>query len=395
MKDMKSILSSYLEECRRIFKRAQTYGPTVIPMPGVVVKKEDRSLLEKSIKEAEQTEIFDAFVVKLKSEVLNHDLERLIVEKKIKKEDIIKWQKNTANHAAHRFFKNSRAYFNIWIKSDIDEPSLLSKLHNKDKESEYYQLFIFDGFVLYDNQDSRKWLKNITLPVGDLIVYRKKELEELFRLPQSNWHDFYDPVNIDELSLNHILTVKKKELYRGKGGKWLNDIMFSTIDSHEYIGNYIELIGPMFLCIGEDANLAEEICVRSNVFETVPIHTFGKSYLSWDSIDEEGNPHPRRYINYVGNDAIILKNIYNSWLEVNNLDKNEFLRFPTETYVRSMQNLHRSNNNSMEIFVTFVTVIESILNPVSTSDISYKTASRGAAILSAKYAGKNKYIPLH
>jgi hypothetical protein len=114
----------------------------------------------------------------------------------------------------------------------------------------------------------------------------------------------------------------------------------------------------------------------------VPIHTFGKSYLSWDSIDEEGNPHPRRYINYVGNDAIILKNIYNSWLEVNNLDKNGFLRFPTETYVRSMQNLHTSNNNSMEIFVTFVTVIESILNPGSTSDLSYKTASRGAAILS-------------
>lgn len=382
MKDMKSILSSYLEECRRIFKNSQTFCPTVIPMPGVVIKNQDRVLLEKSIKEAEQTDIFETFVNKLESEVLNPDLERLIWEKKIKKEDIKKWRKKTVNHAAHRFFKNTGTYLNIWINSDINESRLLSKLQNKDRTSEYYQLFIFDGFLLYDNQDSMKWLTNIALPVGDLTVYKNKELEELFRLPQTNWHDFYDPGNIDDLSMNHILTVKKKEPYRGKGGIWLNDIMFSAIDGHGYIGNYIELIGPIFLCIGEDANLAEEIRIRSNVFETVPIHTSGKNYLPWYSIDEEGNPHPRRYIQYVGNDAIILKNIYNSWIEVNNLDKNGFLRFPTETYVRSTQNLHKSDDNSMEIFVSLVTVIESILNPGSTSDLSYKTATRGAALLS-------------
>ena len=146
----------------------------------------------------------------------------------------------------------------------------------------------------------------------------------------------------------------------------------------------IGIIGPVFLCIGEDANLAVEIRLRTNIFEYFPIYQKVRNdYLPWDSHDEEGEPQPRTFIKDIGEDGNKLRKIFKIWQKINGLDANGHLRYPTEAYVRSVMNLHTSWESLMETFVGFVTVIESLLTPGSRQELTYKTAVRGAALLSS------------
>ena len=75
--------------------------------------------------------------------------------------------------------------------------------------------------------------------------------------------------------------------------------------------------------------------------------------------------------------------IYEIWQNVNDLDADGLLRYPTEAYVRSVMNLHASWESLMETFVGFVTVIESLLTPGTRQDLKYLTALRGAALLAS------------
>ena len=295
-----------------------------------------------------------------------------------------------SKNAASSLFKNTGIYLKLWINKDINLQSIINNIHesikNQKKQSNFYKLFVLDGFELYDNNLNRNKLKKIVLPNGVLKIYSKKEIEQLLIIPQSKWHDCYNICDIEELSSWHILTVTKKEPYRGQVGLWLYNIMLSPHDWSNSDENLIDIIGPFFLCIGEDANLAEEIWVRSNVFDQVPILSHGKNYLPWDSIDDEGNNNPRRFINYVGDEGRLLCNMYDKWNEINKLDRSGFIRFTTELYFRVIINLHKLEYSLSENFISLVTLIEALLTPGSRSDLTYKTAARGAAILSSKIA---------
>jgi len=138
----------------------------------------------------------------------------------------------------------------------------------------------------------------------------------------------------------------------------------------------------MFLWFGEEANLAVEIRVKTNIFEYHPVYQRGRNgYLPWDSYDEDGNERPRTYVKDVGENAIKLKKTFDIWREINKLDKEGFLRYPTETYVRTIMNLNSPIESLMDIFVGFITLIESLLTPESPQELSYKTSLRGASIL--------------
>ena len=172
-------------------------------------------------------------------------------------------------------------------------------------------------------------------------------------------------------------------------GIWLNGALLSPIDWSD-IGEPtkkegdIGIIGPIFLCIGEDANLAVEIRVRTNIFEYNPVYQkIRNDYLPWDSYDDEGEPKPRTFIKYVGEDGNRLIKIFEIWQRINDLDSGGYLRYPTEAYVRSVMNLHNSWESQMETFVGFVTVIESLLTPGTRQELAYKMAIRGASLLAS------------
>ena len=110
----------------------------------------------------------------------------------------------------------------------MDESDLTSILltYGEGKDSEYIRLFVFDGFVLYDE---RKCLARIELPVGELRKYEEKELEDLLRLPHAAYHGSVNPEIPRKASRWHILAVHEKTQYRGLTGIWLNDVLISCL----------------------------------------------------------------------------------------------------------------------------------------------------------------------
>ncbi len=393
---MDSALKTYLDKCQRIFKAHHSKLSKVVPFPGKKEStKDDRHFLEAGIKEAEATEEFEAFAKALEAGPIASDLGRLAKReesqrKKSKSKRQVKsldeWKQNTAKQAAKAFFRNTGTYVSLWQGSDVDEKNLLNILDNYKNDSELIRLFVFDGFVPFHE---RKELNNIALPVGEFRTYTEEELENLLMLPQSSWHGIVNPEIIKKAAIWHILTVREEVEYRGMTGIWMGGVLLTPIDWSE-IGEPIKkegdigIIGPVFLCIGEDANLAVEIRVRTNIFEYHPIYQKVRNdYLPWDSYDEEGEPKARMWIEQVGENGQKLKKIFEIWQRINDLDAGGHIRYPTEAYVRSVMNLHTSWEGLMETFVGFVTVIESLLTPGTRQELAYKLAVRGAALLAS------------
>jgi hypothetical protein len=152
----------------------------------------------------------------------------------------------------------------------------------------------------------------------------------------------------------------------------------------------IEILGPIFLCVGSDINLAKEINVRTNPFDMFPISVSSRNGFLPDSYDDEGNPIPRRYVKYVGSKGEKLNKYFEIWNHVNGLNTKGFLRYPTRAFVRSIMNLNKAEENTMENFVSLMTVLESTLNPESSTELAYKTSVRGACLLSD--APQKRYI---
>ena len=392
---MESALKTYLEKCRTIFNEHHSKLSKVVPFPGSSeLTKDNRQFFETAVKEVEDTEEFEAFVKALEPGPLASHFEKLARkeekrrEKSKKKRSINKLRHDTSRQAAKGFFRNTGTYLHLWQGSKINESNLTNILddYTKEDNSRLIRLFVFDGFVLYHD---RKKLNNISLPVGDFKKYAEKELGHILGLPQSSWHGIVKDEIVKNAAIWHILAVREKAEYRGMSGLWISGRLVSSFDWSE-IGETtrresdVGLIGPIFLCIGEDANLAVEIRVRTNPFEYFPVNQkIRNDYLPWDSYGEEGEPQPRFYVKHVGEDGKKLIKVYKIWKMVNDLDRNGFLRYPTEAYVRSVMNLHSSWESLMETFVGFVTVIESLLTPGTRQDLTYKTAVRGAALLAA------------
>jgi hypothetical protein len=399
----KLILRAYLDACTSIFREHRCSVPGLIPIrESLQVEQFGLPYFEKAVEEAEKSSQFEAFMQLLNSKALKKDLDRLTKGeeklrerqrkareesgKKIEFFPIEVWRERTAHLAAERFFRNTGTYVNLWKNLDPDESGLIDLLEKKRcaRSSEHIRLFVLDGFVLYDD---KKQLNRIDLPVGELRTYSIEELKILLMLPQSNWHDGVQEDIPQRLALWHILTVREEEPYRGRVGIWFKDLMISPFAWSD-IGDKkreadIKIIGPMFLCLGDAVNLAEEIQVRTNVFDSAPVVVQKRNdYLPWDMFDDQGNEGPRRWVKRVGKDGVVLRNIYEAWNHVNSSTKGGLLRYPTETYVRALMNRHRGDTSIMEIFVGLVTVLESVLIPESGgTELGYKTAIRGASLL--------------
>ena len=384
---MEFALQTYLKKCETIFKVHQSTLSKVVPLPGKgEPTRDNRQLFETAIKEAENTEEFEALAKALEAGPLNSDLERLAREQE-KQND---WKQRTAKQAARAFLRNTGTYVNLWQSKDIDESYLTATLNNSCHESELIRLFVFDGFVPYHRE---KRLNNVSLPVGEFKRYTENELNGTLGLPQSSWHWFISPEVVKKATMWNILTIKEKTEFRGLTGVWLNKerlicpVGWSEIIEMECTGRErdIEIIGPIFLCIGGEANLAVEIRVRTNIFEYYPIYqTVRNDYLPWEPV-EEGEPQPRSSITDIGENGDKLRRIYEIWQRVNALDSRGYLRYPSEAYVRSVMNLHTPGEGLMETFVTLVTVIESLLTPGTRQELAYKMAMRGAALLASGF----------
>ncbi len=390
---METALKTYLAKCKEIFNAHHSRLSKLIPLQEKKEPtKDDRQFFETAIKEAEETDEFKAFAKALGTKTLASDLERLAKKeerqrrksktKQVKSLD--EWKQDTARHAAKGFFRNTGTYVSLWQGSYVNESDLLNILDKYKKDSELIRLFVFDGFVPFHE---RKELKNIALPVGEFKAYPEEELENLLMLPQSSWHGIVNPEIIKKAAIWHILTVREKSEYRGMTGIWMGGVLLTPIDWSE-VGEPVKkegdigIIGPVFLCIGEDANLAAEIRVRTNIFEYFPVyHKVRNDYLPWD--EDENGPKPRTFIKDIGENGNILRKVFEIWQRINDLDTRGHLRYPTEAYVRSIMNLHSSWEGLMETFVGFVTVIESLLTPGTRQELAYKLAVRGAALLAS------------
>ncbi|MBC8394674.1 MAG: hypothetical protein H8E17_19160 [Deltaproteobacteria bacterium] len=393
---MESALKIYIYKCKEIFIAHHSKVSNVVPLhEKKEPTKDELQFFEAAIKEAEDTDEFEAFTKALNAGPLASTLERLSKKeerrrKKSKSKRQIKsldeWKQDTARHATKGFFRNTGTYVSLWKGSYVNESDLLSTLGTYKSHSELIRLFVFDGFVPFHD---RKQLNNISLPVGEFKKYTETELENLLRLSQSSWHGIVNPEIIRKASIWHIFTVREDDEYKGMSGVWMGGVLLSPIGWND-IGEPtkregdIGIIGPVFLCIGEDANLAVEIRVRTNIFEYHPVYQKVRNdYLAWDSYNDEGEPQPRTFIHDIGDNGNRLRKICEIWEKINDLDTRGHLRYPTEAYVRSVMNLHTSWQSLMETFVGFVTVIESLLTPGTRQDLKYLTALRGAALLAS------------
>ncbi len=390
---MEYALKTYLEKCRTIFNGHLSQLSKVVPFPGrKQPTKDDRQFFEKAIMQAEDTEEFLAFAKALGAGALAAYLEKMTKkeERRNKKwegkpRDIDKLRHDTERHAAKAFFRNTGTYVSLWQDKDIDESELTAILTNYSHESELIRLFIFDGFVPYHE---KKMVDNVSLPVGEFRRYTEKELKTILGLPHSSWHGTVNPEIIKKAAIWHILRVIEKTEYTGIGGVWIGGRLALSFDWAEIEATRkekdVDLIGPIFLCIGEDANLAAEIRIRTNIFESFAVSQKRRNdYLPWDSDGEDAEPTPRRNVKYIGEDGGRLRKIFEIWQRINGLGNHGHLRYKTEAYVRSVMNLHAHWESMMEPFVGFVTVIESLLTPGDRQELTYKTAVRGAALLTS------------
>jgi len=399
MNTMESSLKAYIDRCRSVFQEEHSKSSNVIRLMRAKQPSIDvQPFFEKTLKEVEQTDEFEAFVKALRTGPLAEDLQRLEAKqerrkreksdtkgkKEVKHVDIEKWSHNTARHAAKSFFRNTGTYLKLWKGHVLDESNLLDILANYEgNSSELIRLFVFDGFVPFHK---RTLLNSISLPVGELKEHTEEELGNLLLLPQTHWHYGVSPEIVKKAAMWHILAVREKSEYRGMTGLWLNGVLITPIDWDIGLPSRnaedVELIGPVFLWFGEDANLAVEIRVRTNVFEYSPVHQRERNgYLPWDFDDDDSNEIPRRHVKESGENGIKLRKVFDIWAKINKLDKDGFLRYPTETYLRTVMNFNSQTESLMEVLVGFITVIESLLTPELPQELAYKTSLRGAAIL--------------
>jgi len=294
------------------------------------------------------------------------------------------------NIAANAFIKHTGTYQAIWNNKDVNEDSLIDLIEDSMKKEDYeiVRLFVFDGFELYDTMNNSNLLKEIVLPFGKIQILKQAEIEALFKIPKSDWPS---KLNIDYLSKLHVLIIKGKEQYRKPTAEDLGEIYLPASSPlfeewRERIKREadIDYIGPLFLCLGEDANLAQEIIIRTCIFDKRPISTLNRNDYLLDPIylGDEVELFPRMSPVYIGQNGIMLVKLYEMWNEVNHFKGKDYLRFSTEAYVRAIMNWHYHPDSTMELFVSFITVIDSLLTRDGMGDLAYKIAARGAAILS-------------
>lgn len=387
---MEDALKKFIASCKQTFGKYQSTVSKAISFPGLSDFKGDfKPIFEKAIGEAEKSSEFRGFSETLGAGPLAGDLERLTKrEAKIRSRNLTGFKSATLRQAAQAFFRNTGTYLNLWEKGYVDEEELLKilKKYPCELSSDHIRLFVFDGFVLYDKD---KLLESVKLPIGEMKKYKEEELKNLLRVPQSYWHGNLNQEVLGKAVIWHILTHSETAEYGGATGLWIKGVLESPFDLNSMNlkrkESDIEIIGPIFLCIGEAANLATEIQVRTNIFEYFPVFVKTRNdYLPWDNYDDEGNANPRTWIRRIGEDGHALIKIFEIWTKINKLDPKGFLRYPTQAYVRSIMNLHSSEENLMEAFVGLVTVLESLLTPGERQELTYKTAIRGAAILSSE-----------
>ena len=398
MDNIELLLKRFLNKCREIVK---SYPTNIHALDSFKVVSGNNSHFQKFLKEIESTLEFESFVSKINNVVLDRDLERLAQreEKIIKKQkttniknkifDKSAWRYTIAKHATHCFFINTGTYYNVWNSIEIDETFLLNHLLNYDEKiSEYVRLFVFDGFVLYDEKTK---ISNINLPVGILKIYEKDEAENLFKVLQLVFHGLLKKDIQKHLSDWHVLTLKTNENYRGQVGFWIGDNFYPPLNLHEIDEpeweNDLDIIAPIFLCLGSDINLAEIINLRTNIFDSYPISRKEiNGYLPHDNIDEDGNFYPRKTVIKVGENGFILEKLYELWNEIKELTKTNILLYPTQSYIRAILNRHKSNinydSNLMNTFVSIISSIESLLTPESNEGLLYKASIRAASLIS-------------
>ena len=144
----------------------------LIVLPGISTPETNyQQFFERAVKDVEDTAEFEAFVAALQDGPLLVDIERLAraraearKERPMKFQDLIHLKRDTARYAAKGFFRNTAVYVDLWQDSRVDESSLLDILEDYERhESELIRLFVFDGFVLYDD---KKPLNHVNLPIG-------------------------------------------------------------------------------------------------------------------------------------------------------------------------------------------------------------------------------------
>jgi hypothetical protein len=389
-------LTKYLDKCRGILK---SYPTNIHALNSFRIISNKNPYFPEFVNEIESISEYISFVNIVEREVLSKDLERLAnkEEKKIGKQkasntkDKIfnkhEWQHDLAKHAVQCFFINTATYYNLWNSIEIDESYLLNCLLNYDgKNSEYYRLFVFDGFELYND---RMKLSNINLPVGELKIYEKNELKNLLKIPQLTFHGYLKRDVQEKLSDGYILTIKANENYRGQVGFRIGDLYYpqlnlNEIDEPEW-ENDLDVIVPIFLCFGSDANLAEIINVRTNIFDSDPVNIKEiNGFLPHDN-DEDGNFYPRKTIIRVGQNGFVLQGLFNLWSEIKGLTKSNILLYPTQSYVRAILNRHKTSINYdsslMHIFVSIISSIESLLISGLNEGLLYKSSIRAASLM--------------
>lgn len=353
-----NILTKYINKCSLIFDEKKRLVLSKIKPINKDIEIDINCLFNQAIKEAEDSDEF-AIIVKLLKEHLLTSI------------------------AADCFFKNTGTYYSLWMDKEIDINLLMNILHEsiQNKSYDIINILVFDGFYLYDNEKNKEELREIILPFGKMQIIHKNDIEKLFMIPQSEWHYRFSLKKITNLINYHVLKITGKEKYRKpKGiiaGNKFHSVSFYEWKKREDDINYI---GPLFLCLGKDANLAEEIIIRTCIFDSQPI-----SFLTRNDYmrPEPGEDSPNFVVKYIGKDGIMLAKICEIWSEVNQLHHEGYLRFSTEAYVRAIMNWHSRYDSLMETFVSFVTVIDSLLTRGELYGKTKKISSRGGAILSS------------
>jgi len=388
---MKSIISAYTDECLSKFEKNRSVKEQVVEISSF------KSAFENAINEVEKTDAFSTMVDIISTKILKADLDRLskkeerrLLKRKTKaiskpKVDLNNWRLRTAEHATKCFFRNTGFYWSLWSKGSVDILQIAEILnqYEQNPSSQKIRFYVFDGITLQHQKDE---VNNISLPKGNIKKYNAKELTELFKLPQSHLHRDTNGDLAKRVSEWHALSVSKNEDYRGIGGLWIDENLVSVIGFHDIetkiYNKETEYIGPLFLFLGTDTNLAEEIVIRTNVFDTLPIYPVKRNnYLEWEPSSYNGELCPKRHVIEVGDAGNKIRKFYEIWQSVNSLEKNGFLIFPTAHYVRTILNKDRIYEEDPSLFVNLVTVTESLLNPGSRMELAYKTAIRGASLL--------------
>ena len=389
---MESIISAYADECLSKFKKHRSVKDQVVEISRI------KSAFENAIDESEKTEAFNAIVKIISSKIMKSDLDRLSKkeekrERKLKKKKgiskpkgyIENWRLRAAEHATKCFFRNTGFYWSLSSEGSVDIPKIVGILnqYQQNPSSQKIRFYVLDGITLWHE---RQEVNDISLPVGEIKKYNADELSELFKLPQSHLHRSVDEELAKRVSDWHVLSISEDEDYRGIAGLWIGGNLVSVVGFHDFEDRKhkkeTEHIGPLFLFLGTDMNLAEEIVIRSNIFDTLPIYSVKReNYLEWQPDPYDGEERPQRHIIEVGEDGNKIKKFYEIWQSVNSLEKNGFLIFPTATFVRTILNKDRIYEEDPSLFVNLVTITESLLNPKIHVELAYKTAMRGASLL--------------